>query len=102
MNREPTPIQKRLARRSDLRKPCGMTSTLTKAGQTTVPADIRRKADWDAGATLDWCWDGGKVVVRRMEPKKSEPRLLTMESLRLLSGVPACPRDKTPLGKVRE
>lgn len=45
-----------------------MTSTLTQAGQTTVPADIRRKAGWEPGATLDWQMDGGTVVVRRMAP----------------------------------
>ncbi len=45
-----------------------MTSTLTQAGQTTIPADIRRKAGWEPGATLDWQEDGGKVVVRLMVP----------------------------------
>jgi AbrB family looped-hinge helix DNA binding protein len=45
-----------------------MTSTLTQAGQTTIPADIRRKAGWEPGATLDWQVDGDKVVVRLMVP----------------------------------
>jgi AbrB family looped-hinge helix DNA binding protein len=45
-----------------------MTSTLTQAGQTTIPADIRRTAGWEPGATLDWQVDGGKVVVRLMVP----------------------------------
>jgi AbrB family looped-hinge helix DNA binding protein len=43
-----------------------MTSTLTRAGQTTIPADIRRKVGWQAGETLDWQVEGGAVVVRRM------------------------------------
>ena len=59
-----------------------MTSTLTKAGQTTVPAGIRRKANWDVGDTLDWRVEEGKVVVRRMAAEKTEeedigPRKLT-------------------------
>ena len=45
-----------------------MTSTLNEAGQTTIPADIRRKAGWEPGATLDWQVDGGAVVVRLMVP----------------------------------
>jgi len=59
-----------------------MTSTLTKAGQTTVPAGIRRAADWDVGDTLDWRVEDGKVVVRVMESDVEEdtgPRKLTAE-----------------------
>ncbi len=59
-----------------------MTSTLTKAGQTTVPAGIRRKLDWDVGDTLDWRVEDGKVVVRAMESKAepdTNPRKLTAE-----------------------
>jgi AbrB family looped-hinge helix DNA binding protein len=44
-----------------------MTSTVNKAGRTTIPAGVRRKAGWDIGATLDWQVEGNKVVVRRLE-----------------------------------
>ena len=67
-----------------------MTSTLTKAGQTTIPADIRRKAGWDIGATLDWQVEGNNVVVRRMEPQDvaRTVRLVRKNGrLRLPSGV---------------
>ncbi len=45
-----------------------MTSKLTQAGQTTIPAEIRRTAGWEPGATLDWQVAEGKVVVRVMVP----------------------------------
>lgn len=50
-----------------------MTSTLTRAGQTTIPAEIRRTAGWAPGATLDWQVDHGKVVVRLMVPTEGVP-----------------------------
>ena len=45
-----------------------MTSTLTQAGQTTIPAEIRRKAGWTPGDTLDWQVEDGKIVVRLLVP----------------------------------
>ena len=53
-----------------------MKSTLSHAGRTTIPADIRRKAGWEPGATLDWQEDGGKVVVGLMAPTEEVKSLL--------------------------
>jgi bifunctional DNA-binding transcriptional regulator/antitoxin component of YhaV-PrlF toxin-antitoxin module len=48
-----------------------MTSTLNEADLTTIPAEIRRKAGWEPGATLEWQIDDGTVVVRRRTPRRS-------------------------------
>jgi bifunctional DNA-binding transcriptional regulator/antitoxin component of YhaV-PrlF toxin-antitoxin module len=45
-----------------------MTSTLNEADLTTISAEIRRKAGWEPGATLEWQIDDGTVVVRRRMP----------------------------------
>ena len=45
-----------------------MTSTLNEADLITIPAEIRRKAGWEPGATLEWQIDDGTVVVRRRMP----------------------------------
>ena len=50
-----------------------MTSTITRAGQTTVPAEVRRKLGWPPQTTVDWQLDGDKAVVRRMRPLDDVP-----------------------------
>ena len=72
-----------------------MTSTITRAGQTTVPVDVRRKLGWPPQTTVDWQLEGDKAVVRRMQPQDDIPlvklrrvngRLMLPKGLKLADG----------------
>jgi AbrB family looped-hinge helix DNA binding protein len=47
-------------------------SRLTAQGQTSVPAEIRRKLGIGPGAVLEWDEENGQVVVRRAGRYSSE------------------------------
>ena len=64
-----------------------MISTLTKVGQTTVPADIRKQLDWQPETTIDWQAEGDRTVVVRMVPKQRLPRRSLLAVLRDLVAV---------------
>jgi antitoxin PrlF len=42
------------------------TSRITNQGQTSVPAEIRRRLGLGPGSLLEWDVDDGKVTVRRV------------------------------------
>ena len=46
-------------------------STVTKKGQTTIPGEIRRAPRIKAGDKLEYEIDGGRVIVRVVNPKLS-------------------------------
>jgi antitoxin PrlF len=46
-------------------KPASKKSRITAQGQTSVPADIRKKLGVGPGSTIEWIEENGKVVVRR-------------------------------------
>lgn len=48
------------------------TSKITAQGQTSVPADIRKKLGVGPGATLEWVEEDGKVFVKRAGKYTSE------------------------------
>lgn len=39
-------------------------STISAHGQTTVPADIRKRFDWLPGTRLNWYVEGDRLMVR--------------------------------------
>ena len=47
-------------------------SKLTAQGQTSVPAEVRRKLGIGPGSVLEWDDDGDRVVVRRAGRHTSE------------------------------
>ncbi len=47
-------------------------SKITAQGQTSVPAEIRRKLGLGPGSVLEWDEDGERVVVRRAGRFSSE------------------------------
>jgi len=47
-------------------------SKVTAQGQTSVPAEIRRRLGVGPGSTLEWDEEGDKVVVRRAGRYSSE------------------------------
>lgn len=47
-------------------------SKLTAQGQISVPAEVRRKLGVGPGSTLEWAYEGGKIVVRRSARFTSE------------------------------
>ena len=72
--------------------PYGMISTITKVGQTTVPATIRRKLGWTQETTIDWQAEGDRAVVVKMVPRKRVPRRSLLTVLRELGPVEIKPR----------
>jgi antitoxin PrlF len=40
-------------------------SKLTRQGQISVPAEVRRRLGLDPGAILEWDESGGEIVVRK-------------------------------------
>lgn len=72
--------------------PYAMISTITKVGQTTVPADIRKKLGWQSETTIDWQAEGDRAVVVKMVPQKNVPRRALLAVLRDLGPVKIKPR----------
>lgn len=53
-----------------------MKSTITRSGQTTVPAALRRRRGWPANTVVDWQEEGDRVYVAKLEPK--EPTIIRL------------------------
>ena len=66
-----------------------MKSTITRAGQTTVPADIRRGLGWPPKSTVDWQVEGDRAIVRLMVPKDDVP----LVKMRRVNGRLMLPKD---------
>ena len=47
-------------------------SRLTAQGQTSIPADIRKKLGIGPGSVLEWEQDGDRIIVRRAGTVNSE------------------------------
>jgi AbrB family looped-hinge helix DNA binding protein len=72
-------------------------SRLTRQGQISVPAEVRRRLGLQPGSVLEWDAEGDTVVVRRVGRNSSEDihRLLFTErpSRRSLAGLRDGVRD---------